>query len=60
MTQASDGFIPPRGGYEDLLSFRKARIVHDATVAFCKRFVDKRSRTTDQMIQALALVSRTS
>ena len=47
-----DGFIPPHGGYEDLLSFRKARIVYDATLAFCGRFVNKRSRTTDQMIQA--------
>jgi four helix bundle suffix protein len=48
----TDGFIPPHGGYEDLLSFRKARIVYDATVFFCARYVDKRSRTTDQMIQA--------
>ena len=44
--------IPPHGGYEDLLSFKKARIIHDATVKFCDRFVDKRSRTTDQMVQA--------
>ncbi len=44
--------IPPHGGYESLLSFQKARIVFDATVHFCKRFVDKRSRTHDQMIQA--------
>jgi len=48
----TQGFIPPHGGYEDLLSFQKARIVYDATVCFCDRFVDKRSRTTDQMIQA--------
>lgn len=47
-----DGFIPPHGGYEDLLSFRKSRVVYDATVFFCDRYVDKRSRTTDQMIQA--------
>jgi four helix bundle suffix protein len=46
------GFIPAHGGYENLLSFRKSRIVYDATVSFCARFVDKRSRTTDQMIQA--------
>lgn len=45
-------FIPPHGGYQELLSFKKARIVYDATVCFCDRFVDKRSRTTDQMIQA--------
>ena len=46
------GFIPTHGGYENLLSFRKARIVYDATVCFCERFVDKRDRTRDQMIQA--------
>jgi four helix bundle suffix protein len=47
-----DGFIPPHGGYKNLLSYQKAVIVYDATVHFCDRFVDKRSRTTDQMIQA--------
>src|SRR5437762_5575391 len=45
-------FIPPHGGYQDLLSFRKAEIVYDATVYFCSRFLDKRDRTYDQMIQA--------
>lgn len=45
-------FIPPHGGYEELLSFQKARIVYDATVKLCKRFVDPHSRTTDQMVQA--------
>ena len=44
-------FIPPHGGYEDLLSFQKARIVYDGTVRFCDRFVDQRSRTYDQMVQ---------
>ena len=47
-----EGFIPAHGGYEDLLSFQKARIVYDGTVYFCGRFVDKRSRTHDQMVQA--------
>ena len=45
-------FIPPHGGYEDLLSFQKARIVYDATVRFCERFLDRRDRTVDQMVQA--------
>ena len=45
-------FIPPHGGYEDLISFQKARIVYDGTVRFCDRFVDRRSRTHDQMVQA--------
>jgi four helix bundle suffix protein len=46
------GVLPPHGGYSNLLSFQKARIVYDGTVRFCERFVDKRSRTNDQMIQA--------
>ena len=46
------GFIPAHGGYKKLLSYQKAEIVYDATVYFCNRFVDKRSRTHDQMVQA--------
>ncbi len=46
------GCIPPHGGYERLLSFQKAQIVYDATVYFCRRFLDKRGRTIDQMVQA--------
>ena len=45
-------FIPPHGGYESLLSFQKARVVYDGTVCFCGRFMEKRDRTYDQMIQA--------
>lgn len=48
----SEHFIPPHGGYRDLLSFRKARIIYDGTVLFCKRFLDTRDRTVDQMVQA--------
>lgn len=48
----SKGFIPPHGGYKNLLSYQKAEIVYDATVHFCDRFIDKRSRTHDQMVQA--------
>jgi four helix bundle suffix protein len=44
--------IPPHGGYRDLKSYQMAEIVYDATVAFCARFVDRRSRTHDQMVQA--------
>lgn len=45
-------FIPPHGGYETLLSFQKARIIFDATVWFCGRYLERRDRTNDQMIQA--------
>jgi four helix bundle suffix protein len=48
----SPGFIPPHGGYENLLAYRKSEIIYDATVRFCDRFIDKRSRTHDQMVQA--------
>ncbi len=47
-----EGFIPPHGGYEQLHSFQKSRIVYDGTVHFCDRFIDRRSRTHDQMVQA--------
>jgi four helix bundle suffix protein len=46
------GFIPPHGGYSKLASYQKAEIVYDATACFCQRFLDKRDRTFDQMIQA--------
>jgi len=48
----SGGIIPPHGGYRKLRSFQAAQTVYDATVVFCDRFVDRRSRTHDQMVQA--------
>jgi four helix bundle suffix protein len=48
----SPNLIPPHGGYRNLKSFQQAEIVYDATVKFCDRFIDKRSRTHDQMVQA--------
>ena len=44
--------IRPSGGYRRLRSFQVTTIIYDATVAFCARFVDKHSRTVDQMVQA--------
>ncbi|MDA8214070.1 MAG: four helix bundle suffix domain-containing protein [Nitrospiraceae bacterium] len=44
--------IPPHGGYRNLKSYQTAEIIYDATIAFCDRFIDKRSRTYDQMVQA--------
>ncbi len=46
------GLIGPHGGYRELKSYQNAEIVYDATVKFCDRFVDRRSRTHDQMVQA--------
>lgn len=48
----TERFIPPHGGYQNLLSYQKAEIVYDATVRFCARLLDKRDRTRDQMVQA--------
>lgn len=51
-SEPPSGFIPPHGGYESLLTYQKALVVYDATLHFCDRFIDKRSRTHDQMVQA--------
>lgn len=48
----STGFLPPHGGYKDLLAFQKARIVFDGTARFCQRFLRSGDRTIDQMVQA--------
>src|SRR5216117_3520087 len=47
-----EGFIPPHGGYADLVAYQKALIVFQATARFCERFLEKRDRTIDQMVQA--------
>lgn len=44
--------ILPHGGYEQLLSYQKSKIVYDGTVWFCDHFLEKRDRTRDQMVQA--------
>ncbi len=52
MPEKKRGFIPPHGGYQELLSYQKALIVFDGTVYFCKRWLDRFDRTIDQMVQA--------
>ena len=44
--------ILPHGGYRKLRSFVVSLAAYDGTVIFCNRFIDKRSRTNDQMVQA--------
>jgi restriction system protein len=51
-TKETPRLIPPHGGYRDLQSYQMAEIVFDATAVFCDRFIDRRSRTHDQMVQA--------
>jgi four helix bundle suffix protein len=47
-----DGFIDPHGGFRNLKSYQMSEIVYDATVIFCDRWIGRRSRTHDQMVQA--------
>ena len=47
-----NGFIPPHGHYQELLSYKKSAIVYSATVKFCERFISIKDRTYDQMVQA--------
>jgi four helix bundle suffix protein len=44
--------IPLHGGYRKLKSFQVAQLVYDVTVRFCDRYIERRSRTHDQMVQA--------
>jgi len=44
--------LRPSGGYRKLRTFQTATITYDATLWFCEKFVDPRSRTVDQMVQA--------
>ena len=44
--------LRPSGGYRSTASFQTATLIYDATVWFCEKFVDGRSRTVDQMVQA--------
>ncbi len=44
--------LRPSGGYRTLRSFRVTTLIYDGTVRFCERFLDLRSRTVDQMVQA--------
>lgn len=44
--------LRPSGGYRDTASFQTSTLIYDATVWFCEKFVDSRSRLVDQMVQA--------
>ena len=44
--------LPQHGGYRKLKSFQLAQLCFDVTVRFCDRYIDRRSRTHDQMVQA--------
>ena len=44
--------IPKHGGYRKLKSFQISQLVYDITVRFCDKYIDRFSRTKDQMVQA--------
>ncbi len=46
------GKFRPSGGYRTTCGFQTATIIYDATHWFCGKFLDSRSRTVDQMVQA--------
>lgn len=48
----NEPLIQKHGGYRKLKSFQVAQLIYDLTVRFCDRYIEKRSRTHDQMVQA--------
>jgi four helix bundle suffix protein len=48
----SEKLIPAHGGYRKLKSFQISQLVYDITVRFVERYVDRGSRSRDQMVQA--------
>ncbi|MBM4032936.1 MAG: four helix bundle protein [Planctomycetes bacterium] len=53
-----EGLIPRHGGFRNLMTFRLAELIYDVTVRFCEMFINPRSRTFDQMVQAARSGSR--
>lgn len=45
-------FIPQKGYYKNLRAYQLAEIIYDVTYLFTTKYLDKRDRTVDQMIQA--------
>ncbi len=45
-------FLPKKGNYQDLASYKKATVIYDLTFYFAKHFLVKGDRTIDQMVQA--------
>ncbi len=50
--QKDEPIIQKHGGYRKLQSFQVAQLIYDVTVRFCDRYISRRSRTHDQMVQA--------
>ena len=50
--EQGEPLIPKHGGFRHLKGFQVAQLVYDVTVRFCDKYIDRRSRTHDQMVQA--------
>lgn len=47
-----DRLLSKHGGYRNLKSFQVSQLIYDITVLFVEKYVDRFSRTQDQMVQA--------
>jgi len=52
MTNKTNTTKKSHGGYRNLMSYQTATIIYDLTAEFVNRYVEKYSRTRDQMVQA--------
>lgn len=52
MRKGDESLFPKSGGYENTKTWKLADLIYDITVLFCDKYVDQRSRTHDQMVQA--------
>jgi len=50
--KSDEPLIPAHGGFRKLKSFQVAQLVYDVTVRFVEAYIDRFSRTRDQMVQA--------
>ncbi len=49
---STEPLIQKHGGYRKLKSFQVSQLTYDVTVRFCDCYIDRHSRTHDQMVQA--------
>lgn len=47
-----NSFLQRGGGYRNLRAYQLSEAVYDLTAVFVERFIEKGSRTKDQMVQA--------
>ncbi len=52
MPKENENLLAKHGGYKNTRTWQLADLIYDITMRFCDKFVDPRSRTHDQMVQA--------